>query len=146
MIQTEQSLYDCLQYCKVAKLPESWDKKSVWVTSIARVLKNDGNRYYCYCERDKEGKPKIVKDFGACRAIIEIEEHFPLIYLDSSYLRKFKKDEEGTKMLVQYLKSTGVVIDYENADRKALDKENIKIAIQKQLAEEKKKNKVIIKY
>ena len=145
LTETEKSLFECCQWCKVATLPEPWDNKSVWITSIARVRKNNGVLSYAYCERSKDGKPRIMRDFGPVRVISEIEEYFPLIYLDSSYVKKFKKDEEGTALLVEYLKSEGVKIDFENATRKDLDKENIKIAIQKQLADEKKKNKLIIK-
>ena len=86
-----------------------------------------------------------MRDFGAVRTIVKMEEFYPILYLDSSYVKKFKKDEEGTALLAEYLKSEGVKIDFENATRKDLDKENIKIAIQKQLADEKKKSKLIIK-
>ena len=145
MTKTEESLFDCLAFCKLSQLPEKEDGKSVWVNAIAKTRKNDGCYYYCYVERDKDGKPKIMRDFGAVRAIVKMEEFYPIVYLDSSYVKKFKKDEEGTASLIEYLKSIGVKIDFESATRKDLDKENIKIAIQKQLADEKKKSKLIIK-
>lgn len=145
MTKTEESLFSCLAFCKLSQLPEKEDGKSVWITAIAKTKKNDGNFYYAYLERGKDGKPKIMRDFGVSRAIIEHVAYYPILYLDSSYLKKFKKDEEGTARLVAYLKSEGVNINFEEADRKALDKENIKIAIQKQLIDEKKKSKLIIK-
>ena len=145
MTKTEESMFDCLAFCKLSQLPEKEDGKSVWLNAIAKTRKNDGCYYYCYVERDKDGKPKIMRDFGAVRTIVKMEEFYPILYLDSSYVKKFKKDEEGTALLVEYLKSIGVKIDFENATRKDLDKENIKIAIQKQLADEKKKSKLIIK-
>lgn len=145
MTKTEESLFDCLAFCKLSQLPEKEDGKSVWVNAIAKTRKNDGCYYYCYVERDKDGKPKIMRDFGAVRTIVKMEEFYPILYLDSSYVKKFKKDEEGTASLIEYLKSIGVKIDFESATRKDLDKENIKIAIQKQLADEKKKSKLIIK-
>lgn len=146
MTKTEESLFDCLAFCKLSQLPEKEDGKSVWLNAIAKTRKNDGCYYYCYVERDKNtGKPKIMRDFGAVRAIVKMEEFYPIVYLDSSYVKKFKKDEEGTALLAEYLKSVGVKIDFENATRKDLDKENIKIAIQNQLADEKKKSKLIIK-
>lgn len=143
--KTEQSMFDCLAFCKLSQLPEKEDGKSVWVNAIAKTRKNDGCYYYCYVERDKDGKPKIMRDFGAVRTIVKMEEFYPIVYLDSSYVKKFKKDDEGTASLIEYLKSIGVKIDFENATRKDLDKESIKIAIQKQLADEKKKSKLIIK-
>lgn len=145
MTKTEESLFDCLAFCKLSQLPEKEDGKSVWVNAIAKTRKNDGCYYYCYVERDKDGKPKIMRDFGAVRAIVKMEEFYPILYLDSSYVKKFKKDEEGTASLIEYLKSIGVKIDFESATRKDLDKENIKVAIKNQLADEKKKSKLIIK-
>ena len=143
--KTEQSMFDCLAFCKLSQLPEKEDGKSVWLNAIAKTRKNDGCYYYAYVERGKDGKPKIMRDFGAVRTIVKMEEFYPILYLDSSYVKKFKIDEEGTASLIEYLKSIGVKIDFENATRKDLDKENIKIAIQKQLADEKKKSKLIIK-
>lgn len=143
--KTEQSMFDCLAFCKLSQLPDKEDGKSVWINAIAKTRKNDGCHYYAYVERDKDGKPKIIRDFGAVRTIVKMEEFYPIVYLDSSYVKKFKKDEEGTASLIEYLKSIGVKIDFENATRKDLDKESIKIAIQKQLADEKKKSKLIIK-
>lgn len=142
---TEKSLFDCLSFCKLSELPEKGDGKSVWITAIAKTKKSDGNFYYAYIERGKDGKPKIMRDFGAIAAIVEHAEYYPILYLDSSYLKKFKKDEDGTAKLIAYLKSEGASINFEEVDRKALDKENIKIAIQKQLADEKKANTIIIK-
>lgn len=145
MNKTEQSLFDCLAFCEVATLPEAWDKKSVWLTAICRTRKNDLCTYYAYCERGVDGKPKIMRDFGAVRAIVEIEEFYPLLYLDSSYVRKFPKNDEGTANLTEYLKKNGF-LEAEHADnRKELDKMNIILAMQKQLADEKKKKEIIIK-
>lgn len=146
MTKTEESLFSCLAFCKLSQLPEKEDGKSVWLNAIAKTRKNDGCYYYAYVERDKNtGKPKIMRDFGAVRAIVKMEEFYPIVYLDSSYVKKFKKDDEGTEKLIAHLKKEGVSIDFENATRKDLDKENIKIAIQRQLEDEKKKSKLIIK-
>lgn len=145
MDRTEQSMFECLEYCKIATLPEPHDKKSVWLTAICRTRKNDLGTYYAYCERGVDGKPNIVRDFGPCRAIVEIEEYFPILYLDSSYVRKFPKSNEGTANLIEYLKQNGFIEAEQSDDRKELDKINIRLAIQKQLADEKKKSKLIIK-
>lgn len=145
MIDSEKSMFDCLEYCKVAKLPEPWNGKDVYISAICKTLKSDGNNYYCVVEIDENGKNRIVKDFGRCAAILKFEEIYPLSYLEPSYLKKFKKDEEGTAKLVEYLKNEGVVMDFENADRKMLEKVNIRVAIKRQLMNEKKANKIIIK-
>ena len=145
MTLSEQSKFDCLEYCKVATIPEPWNGKDVYISAICKTLKADGNNYYCVVEIDEEGKNRIVKDFGRCAAIIKFEEVYPLSYLEPSYVKKFKKDEEGTAKLVGYLKNEGVKMDFESADRKMLDKANIRVAIKKQNANEKKANKIIIK-
>ena len=145
MMSSELSMFECLEYCKVSTLPEPWDGKSVYLSAVCRTLKSDGNNYYCVVEIDENGKNRIVKDFGRCAAILKFEEIYPLSYLEPSYVKRFKKDEEGTAKLVEYLKNEGVVMDFENADRKMLDKANIRVAIKRQLADEKKANKIIIK-
>jgi hypothetical protein len=118
------------------------------------TIRNDGNSFLSGChlqmfvhdvEIDENGKNRIVKDFGRCAAIVKFEQIYPLSYLEPSYVKKFKKDEDGTAKLVEYLKNAGVEMDFENADRKMLEKANIRVAIKRQLANEKKANKIIIK-
>lgn len=145
MTETEKSLFDACEYARIAHLTEPWNGKDVYINAICKTLKSDGNNYYCIVEIDENGKNRIVKDFGRCAAIIKFEEIYPLSYLEPSFLKKFKKDEEGTAKLVEYLKNEGVEMDYENADRKMLDKANIRVAIKRQLENEKKANKIIIK-
>lgn len=145
MNSTEKSLFDCLEFCKVAQLPEAWDNKSIWLKAIAKVQKYDGNSYYCYIERDNEGKQSIVRDFGSIYAILKTEEVYPLLYLDSLYVKKFPKSNEGTANLIEYLKNNGFIEAEHADDRKELDKMNIILAIKRQLADEKKKNELIIK-
>lgn len=145
MTLSEQSRFDCLEYCKVSTLPEPWNGKDVYISAICKTLKADGNNYYCVVEIDENGKNRIVKDFGRCAAIIKFEEVYPLSYLEPSYLKKFAKSEEGTTALVEYLKNEGVEMDFENADRKMLNKANIRVAIKKQLKDEKNVKNIIIK-
>ena len=145
MTLSEKSKFDCLEYCKVATIPEPWDGKSVYIQGIAKTLKADGNNYYCLVEIDEEGKNRIVKDFGRCSAILRFEEIYPLSYLKPSYIKKFPKTEEGTANLTEYLVENGFT-EAANADnRKDLDKLNIRVAIKRQLSDEKKANKIIIK-
>lgn len=145
MTDSQKSMFDALEFVHKSELPESWNGKDVYISAICKTLKADGNNYYCLVEIDEEGKNRIVKDFGRCSAILKFEEIYPLSYLEPSFLKKFKKDEDGTAKLVEYLKNEGVEMDFENADRKMLDKANIRVAIKRQLANEKKANKIIIK-
>ncbi len=145
MTLSEQSKFDCLEFVHKAEIPEPWNGKDVYISAICKTLKSDGNNYYCVVEIDENGKNRIVKDFGRCAAILKFEEIYPLSYLEPSFLKKFKKDEDGTAKLVEYLKNEGVEMDFENADRKMLEKANIRVAIKRQLENEKKANKIIIK-
>ncbi len=145
MTDSQKSMFDALEFVHKSELPEPWNGKDVYISAICKTLKSDGNNYYCVVEIDENGKNRIVKDFGRCAAILKFEEIYPLSYLEPSFLKRFKKDEEGTARLVEYLKNEGVEMDFENADRKKLDKANIRVAIKRQLANEKKANKIIIK-
>ena len=145
MTDSQKSMFDALEFVHKSELPEPWNGKDVFINGIAKTLKSDGNNYYCVVEIDENGKNRIVKDFGRCAAILKFEEIYPLSYLEPSYLKRFKKDEDGTAKLVEYLKNEGVEMDFENADRKMLEKANIRVAIKRQLANEKKANKIIIK-
>ena len=145
MTDSQKSMFDALEFVHKSELPEPWNGKDVYISAICKTLKSDGNNYYCVVEIDEDGKNRIIKDFGRCAAILKFEGIYPLSYLEPSYLKRFKKDEEGTAKLVEYLKNEGVEMDFENADRKMLDKANIRVAIKRQLENEKKANKIIIK-
>lgn len=145
MDKSELSMFQAMEACHVSEIPPAWNGRDVWVTALCKVRKSDCCEYWCYMEIDDNGKPRIVQDFGRCAAIIEHISYHPLSYLEPSYVKRFKKDEEGTAKLVEYLKNEGVVMDFENADRKKLDKANIRVAIKRQLADEKKANTIIIK-
>lgn len=145
MTDSQKSMFDALEFVHKSELPEPWNGKDVYISAICKTLKSDGNNYYCVVEIDENGKNRIVKDFGRCAAILKFEGIYPLSYLEPSYLKKFKKDEDGKAKMVEHLKHEGVEMDFENADRKMLDKANIRVAIKRQLIDEKKANKIIIK-
>lgn len=145
MTSSELSMFDCLEYCKVSKLTEPWNGKDVYINAICKTLKADGNNYYCVVEIDEEGKNRIIKDFGRCVAILKFEEIYPLSYLNPSYVKKFPKSDEGTANLTAYLVDNGFVEAEHAENRKDLDKLNIRLAIKKQLADEKRTSKIIIK-
>lgn len=145
MTSSELSLFDCLAFCGVATLPEPWNGKDVYVRAICKTLKNDGNHYYCAVEVNEDGQNRIVKDFGRCAAIVKFVETYPLSYLNPSYLRRFAKSEEGTAKLVEYLMHGGFAEAEHVESRKELDKMNIRLAIKKQLKDEKNEKNIIIK-
>lgn len=145
MTDSQKSMFDCLEFVHKAEIPEPWNGKDVYISAICKTLKSDGNNYYCVVEIDEEGKNRIVKDFGRCVAILKFEEIYPLSYLNPSYVKKFPKSDEGTANLTAYLVENGFVEAEQADNRKDLDKLNIRLAIKKQLADEKRTSKIIIK-
>lgn len=145
MTETEKSLFDACEYARIAHLTEPWNGKDVYINAICKTLKSDGNHYFCVVEIDEDGRNRIVKDFGRCAAILKFEEIYPLSYLNPSWVKKFPKSEEGTANLTDYLVQNGFTEAEQADNRKELDKLNIRLAIKKQLVNEKKANTIIIK-
>ena len=145
MTDSQKSMFDALEFVHKSELPEPWNGKDVYISAICKTLKSDGNNYYCVVEIDEDGKNRIVKDFGRCAAILKFEEIYPLSYLNPSWVKKFPKSEEGTANLTDYLVQNGFTEAEQADNRKELDKLNIRLAIKKQLVNEKKASKIIIK-
>lgn len=145
MDKSELSMFQAMEAYHVSEIPPEWNGRDVWVTALCKVRKSDCCEYWCYMEIDENGKPRIVQDFGRCAAIIEHISYHPLSYLDPSWVKKFPKSDEGTANLTDYLVQNGFAEAEQADNRKELDKLNIRLAIKKQLASEKKANTIIIK-
>lgn len=134
----EMSLLECLSWCSVRKLPEEWDKKNVYIKAIGKVKKADGTISYVAIQKDKNGKDKMVKDFGTISAIREVAEIYPYLYLDAMYLPTFRgqKKEDRISMLSNLYKDR----DFSQMSLKELDREVLNYAIQMHLMAEKNKS------
>ena len=126
------------------ELPEKDNGENIWVKALALVKKRDGSESYVYVAKNKITlENNIVKDFGSSSAIFEIVEYYPFSFLKSSYVPSFKtqKKEDRIKYLQRYDNSK----DYSKKTLKELDFEIIRVAIEKQIEEEKEKGVPLVK-
>lgn len=127
----EKSLIDALSYCDLRDLPKKDDKEFVWLKSLALVSKSDGTKSYALAIKDKNGNPKIVKDFGTVSAIRQVIEYYPFCMLDASFMPMFKtraKDER-----IAWLEQMGEEGNFGEISAKELDKKVLNVAIQQAL-------------
>lgn len=129
----EESLLNCLSYIGLRDLPKEWDKENVYILAVGLVSKADGTFNYVALKKDKNGKDKIVKDFGNIAALCKIEKVFPYRYLNSEYIPFFKS--RGKDERISWLEKFGEKKDYSQMSVKELDKEILNIAIQTALKE-----------
>ena len=133
----EKSLIDALSYCDLRDLPKKDDKEFVWLKSLALVSKSDGTKSYVLAIKDKDGNPKIVKDFGTVSAIRKVIEYYPFCMLDASFVPVFKtraKDER-----IAWLERMGEKGNFSEMSAKELDRKVLNVVIQQVLNIEKDK-------
>lgn len=129
----EESLVNCLSYIGLRDLPKEWDKENVYILAVGLVSKSDGTFNYVALRKDKNGKDKIVKDFGNIAALCKIEKVFPYRYLSSEYIPSFKS--RGKDERISWLEKFGEKKDYSQMSVRELDKEILNIAMQSALNE-----------
>lgn len=124
----EKSLIDALSYCDLRDLPKKDEEEFVWLKSLALVSKSDGTKSYALSIKDKDGNPKIVKDFGTVSAIRQVVEYYPFCMLDASFVPSFKtraKDER-----IAWLERFNEEGNFAEMSVKELDKKILNVAIQ----------------
>lgn len=124
-----KSLIAALNWACVRELPPVDDKENVWIFALALVAKKDGSKGYVALTKDKNGESRIVKDFGSTSMIVKVEEIYPYLYLDPTYIPQFgdKKKEERVKWLKLTDPDGG---DYDAMSLKELNKAILNRAIQ----------------
>lgn len=113
---TEKSLSHALAHFGLSELPEAWDKGSVWVYAIAKVVKRNGETSYAMSRRCDGGKFKLVKDFGSTEAIYKVTEYYPTIYLKQSFMPNVRTKEECISYLTSvdsYYYKASEISDYD---------------------------------
>lgn len=131
-----ESLIKALSNFLLKDLPDVDTGENIWVKALALVRKCDGSESYVYVVKDSETlQNKIAKDFGGVSRISEIIEFYPFSYLKSGYVPTFngKKKEERVKYLMTYDNRK----DYSSMTLKELDREIIRVGIEKQLNDER---------
>ena len=133
----EESLISALSFCSLTDIPEEDNGKDIWTKAIGLVTKRDASESYIYLEKDAESLGyKIVKDFGSISAIYSVKKIYPFEFLKKFYVPEFKGDKKEDRL--KYLENYAPNVDYSKMTLKALDKEILKIAIKRQLEDEKK--------
>ena len=130
-----ESLIKALSYFLLKDLPDVDNGENIWIKSLALVRKCDGSESYVYVVKDSETlQNRIAKDFGGVARISEIIEFYPFSYLKSGYVPNFngKKKEERVKYLMTYDNRK----NYAEMTLKELDREIIRVGIEKQLNDE----------
>jgi hypothetical protein len=130
-----ESLIKALSYFLLKDLPDVDNGENIWIKSLALVRKCDGSESYVYVVKDIETlQNKIAKDFGGVAQISEIIEYYPFSFLKSGYVPTFngKKKEERIKYLMAYDNRK----NYSEMTLKELDREIIRVGIEKQLNDE----------
>lgn len=129
----EESLISCLSYIGLRDLPKEWDKENVYILAVGLVSKSDGTFNYVALKKDKNGKDKIVKDFGNIASLCKIEKVYPYKYLDAAYVPTFKTRAKEER--ISWLAKFGENKDYSSMSVRELDKEILNISIQTALKE-----------
>lgn len=108
----EETLQLALESVGLRSLPKKYTAtdKDLWVRGIALVSKCGGIHSYALVEN--VGEAKITRDFGACRAILEIEEIYPYDFLE----RVDTPDLRSDSAVVTFLSRNG----YDAAEIEAL--------------------------
>ena len=128
----EKSLIECLAYCDLRDLPKEDNKEYVWIKAIALVAKSDGSSNYAYIIKDKNGKPKIKKDFGNIAAIKEIKDIYPFMLLDEKFVPEFKTNSKEER--IEWLEKFGCDEDLSSCKLKELNAKVLNLAMQHALA------------
>ncbi len=97
-----ESLKKCLEYTNSFELPQEYDESSgnYWLKAIVLVKKHNMTENYSIAERNSQGKPIVVRDFGAVSPLSSIEKVYPYVILDKSLVPKFEDIEELKNYLV----------------------------------------------
>ena len=127
----EKSLIDALSYCDLRDLPKRDDKEFVWLKSLVLVSKSDGTKSYALSIKDKNGNPKIVKDFGTVSAIRQVIEYYPFCMLDASFMPFFKTRSKDER--IAWLEHMGEKDNFSEMSLKELDKKVLNVAVQNAL-------------
>lgn len=131
-----ESLIKALSHFLLKDLPSVDDGENIWIKALALVRKCDGSESYVYVVKDSVTlQNRIAKDFGGVAQISEIIEFYPFSFLKSGYVPTFngKKKEERVKYLMTY----DNLKDYSEMTLKELDREIIRVGIEKQLNDER---------
>ena len=128
-----ESLISALSWASVRELPPKDDGENIWIKALALVAKRDGSKAYVALVKGKNGEDRLIKDFGSVSQVVKIEEVYPTLYLDSSYLPQFDSKKREDK--IKWLSLQRPDVDYESMTAKELNRAILHVAMQNQLAD-----------
>ena len=128
----DKSLVDALAYVGLRDLPNEDNKEFVWIKALALVSKSDGSKSYIYLVKDKDGKPKVKKDFGRISVIKEIVSVYPFMLLDEKFVPAFQTKTKAER--IEWLQKFGDESDLSECSFKELEKKVLNLAMQHALA------------
>lgn len=132
----QESLVRALSMFMLKELPDKDDGKLIWVKALALVKKRDGTQSYVCLKRNADTLTyNISNDFGTCSAVVEYVEIYPFSFLKEKYMPVFKGVKKEDR--INYLNKINKNKDYSQYTLKELDKEIVRIAISRQLNDEK---------
>lgn len=127
----EKSLISCLAALDLRDLPKEWDKENIYILAVGLASKIDGTFSYVALRKDKDGKDKVVKDFGNVCALRKVEKVYPYKFLDASFVPIFKTRAKDERIV--WLERMGEQGAFSEMSAKELEKKVLNVAIQQAL-------------
>lgn len=128
----EKSLIEALAYVGLRDLPKEDNKEFVWIKALALVAKSDGSKSYIYLVKDKNGNPKVKKDFGNVAVIKDIVTIYPFMLLDEKFVPSFQTKTKAER--IEWLQKFGDESDLSECNFKELERKVLNLAMQHALA------------
>lgn len=126
-----KSLVEALSWASIRELPQKDLGESVWIKALALVTKRDGSKSYVALRRTVPTEYNIIKDFGSDSIITIIEEIYPYLFLDGTFIPEFKTQKKDDR--IKWLSMNGVDDNLEELTLKELNKKIVEVAIKNQL-------------
>lgn len=119
-MEKDKTLILALSYCDLAECPKEDTKEYIWLKALAYVKKSDGSANYVVVQRNEDGNPQIIKDFGNVAAIVKTEKYYPFMLLDKKYIPVFT-GRAAAENRIKWLRGRGEKGDLESMPQKELE-------------------------
>lgn len=133
----EKLIADVLNFAHLTSMPSKMTKKTaLWIEAVAKVRKANATYAYAILRRTANLDHTFIYSNGATSPIVSVEEVYPIITLDTKYVKKFTDDSKDAR--IRYLRSMNLpYIEtekyFDGMTLEDLDKEVVKSAMYQQL-------------
>ena len=143
-VREQNLIADVLKFAHLAEMPKTATKNTIWLEGIAKIRKANNSVAYGIVRRNPDLTHRVTYVNGDIFSITEVEEVYPYVTLDKSYVKTFdKKDKEAAR--INYLKSlnlpSAAPVNYDEMTLEELNKEVVKAAVYMQLKDMEKETK-----